>query len=64
MPKMKLSKTVRDRFKVSANGKVMRRKIGQRHLKAAKSRRNIRRGKKGVQVIGVLEKKLKKLLMI
>ncbi len=61
---MKLSKTVRDRFKVSANGKVMRRKIGQRHLKAAKSRRNIRRGKKGVQVVGVLEKKLKKLLMI
>lgn len=61
---MKLSKTVRDRFKVSANGKVMRRKIGQRHLKATKSRSNIRRGKRGVQVVGVLEKKLKKLLMI
>lgn len=61
---MKLSKTVRDRFNVSANGKVMRRKIGQRHLKATKSRRNIRRGKTPVQVVGALEKKVKKLLGI
>ena len=59
---MKTSKTVRDRFKVSANGKIMRRKIGQRHLKASKSRANIRRGKIEVQVVGMLEKKLKKLL--
>lgn len=64
MPKMKISKTVRDRFKVSANGKIMRRKIGQRHLKAAKSRRNIRRGKIPVQVIGIVEKKIKKMLGI
>ncbi|MCL4397505.1 50S ribosomal protein L35 [Patescibacteria group bacterium] len=64
MPKMKMSKTVRDRFKVSANGKIMRRKIGQRHLKATKSRANIRRGKVPIQVVGVLEKKLKKLLAV
>ncbi|MBI3887570.1 50S ribosomal protein L35 [Candidatus Microgenomates bacterium] len=64
MPKMKLSKTVRDRFKVSSNGKVLRRKIGQRHLKASKSRANVRRGKIEVQVVGVLEKKVKKLLMV
>ena len=61
---MKLSKTVRDRFKVSANGKIMRRKIGQRHLKATKSRSNIRRGKVPIQVIGVLEKKVKRLLKV
>lgn len=61
---MKLSKTVRDRFKVSSNGKVLRRKIGQRHLKASKSRANVRRGKIEVQVVGVLEKKVKKLLMV
>ena len=59
-----MSKTVRDRFKVSANGKIMRRKIGQRHLKATKSRANIRRGKVPIQVVGVLEKKLKKLLAV
>ncbi len=64
MPKLKISKTVRDRFKVTGTGKIMRRKIGQRHLKATKSRRNIRRGKEPIQVTGVLEKKLKKLLGI
>lgn len=42
----------------------MRRKIGQRHLKASKSRSNIRRGKIPVQVIGVVEKKIKKMLGI
>jgi len=64
MPKMKISKTIRDRFKVSANGKIMRRKIGQRHLKASKSRANIRRGKEPIQVVGLFERKLKKMLGI
>jgi large subunit ribosomal protein L35 len=64
MPKMKLSKTIRDRFKVTGRGKVMRRKSGQRHLKASKSRANIRRGKKNIQVVGELEKKVKKMLGI
>jgi len=64
MPKMKISKTVRDRFKVSAGGKIMRRKIGHRHNISKKSRRNIRRGKIPVQVIGVAEKKIKKMLGI
>ena len=61
---MKISKTIRDRFKVSANGKIMRRKSGQRHLKATKSRANIRRGKHPIKVAGVFEKKLKKMLGI
>ncbi len=61
---MKSSKTVRDRFKVSANGKIMRRKIGFRHNISKKRRTNVRRGKEPVQVIGVLEKKLKRLLAI
>ena len=64
MPKLKISKTVRDRFKISAGGKLMRRKIGQRHLKASKSRANVRRGKVPVRVTGVLEKKVKKMLGI
>lgn len=64
MPKIKIPKTVRDRFKVSATGKIFRRKIGQRHLKSNKSRTAIHRGKRLVQVTGPLEKKLKKLLGI
>ncbi len=61
---MKISKTVADRIKVSANGKLMRRKVGHRHLKIHKSRTNIRRGKEPIQVTGLLEKKIKKLLGI
>lgn len=64
MPKMKISKTIRDRFKVTGTGKILRRKSGQRHLKASKSRANIRRGKKNILVIGKVEKKLKKMLGI
>lgn len=64
MPKMKISKTVKDRFKVTGRGKVMRRKIGQRHLMAHKSSANKRRNSHPVQVVGKLEKKLKKMLGI
>lgn len=61
---MKIPKTVRDRFKVTANGKILRRKIGQRHLKSSKTSANARRGKRLVQITGKLEKKIKKLLGI
>lgn len=64
MPKQKISKSVRDRFKITKKGKIIRRKIGQRHLKSNKRRTNLRRGKEPIQVIGHLEKKLKKLLGI
>jgi ribosomal protein L35 len=45
MPKMKIKKSVADRFKVSKNGVVTRRKIGTRHLRLNKSAANKRRGK-------------------
>lgn len=64
MPKQKISKSVRDRFKITKSGKIIRRKIGQRHLKGSKSRSNVRRGKEPIQVTGPWEKKLKKLLGI
>lgn len=64
MPKMKTKKTVADRFKVTGTGKVMRRKIGQRHLQSHKSSANKRRNAHPVQVVGQLEKKVKKLLGI
>lgn len=62
MPKMKVPKSVANRFKVTKTGKILRRKIGTRHLKMAKSKTNIRRGKVPVRVTGALEKKVKKLL--
>ncbi len=62
--KMKISKTIKDRFKISANGKIMRNKIGFRHNISKKSRRNVRRGKIPIQVIGKTRIKLKKLLGI
>ncbi len=64
MPKQKISKTVRDRFKITGTGKILRGKIGHRHNISKKSRANVRRGKKPVEVTGVLAKKLKKLLGI
>lgn len=64
MPKLKISKTVQDRFKITSGGKILRRKIGQRHLKISKRRTTIRRGKLPIQVTGKIEKKVKKLLGI
>jgi len=64
MPKIRISKSIRDRFKITKNGKIIRRKIGQRHLASHKSNANVRRGKEPIQVTGPLEKKLKKLLGI
>lgn len=62
MPKLKTKKSVVDRFKITGNGKVFRRKSNQRHLMAHKSASNKRRGAKPVQVVGLWEKKIKKLL--
>lgn len=59
---MKTSKSVVDRFKVTKNGKIIRRKSGQRHLQSHKSKRNIRRGKEPIIVEGAWAKKLAKLL--
>ncbi|KKU91912.1 MAG: 50S ribosomal protein L35 [Microgenomates group bacterium GW2011_GWA1_48_10] len=64
MPKQKISKTVKDRFKVTGTGKIIRRKIGYRHLLKSKRKTAIRRAKKPIQVTGALEKKIKKLLGI
>lgn len=64
MPKQKISKTIKDRFKITKNGKIIRRKIGMRHLRSSKRATTIRRGKEPIRVTGVIEKKLKKLLGI
>jgi large subunit ribosomal protein L35 len=43
MPKMKTKKIVRKRFKITANGKVMHRTQGARHLRSKKSKSHQRR---------------------
>jgi ribosomal protein L35 len=62
MPKMKISKTVKDRLSVTGSGKIMRRRVGQRHKMIHKSQSNKRRGRLAQQVTGKLEKKIRKLL--
>jgi large subunit ribosomal protein L35 len=37
MPKMKTHKGAKKRFRVSANGKLLRKKAGKRHLQSHKS---------------------------
>lgn len=64
MPKFKIRKSVRDRFKVTKTGKVFRRISGHRHLKSNKRKTNLYRGKKPILVFGRVEKKIKKMLGI
>ena len=62
MPKQKTRKSIAKRFKVTKTGKVLRRGSAVRHLRAKKSKRNIRRQKVAQQVKGSWAKKLKKIL--
>lgn len=64
MPKIKTTKSLRDRIKVTGSGKLLRRKMGQRHHAAAKRRTNLRRGKEPLLVTGAWGKKIKKILGI
>ncbi len=61
---MKTTKSAASRFKVSGTGKVIRRKIGQRHLHITKSRSNLRRGKQAIVIHGIQLKKVRRLLGI
>lgn len=60
---MKTTKSVITRFKMTGSGKVLRRKIGQRHHKNAKRRTNIHRGKKNIPVTGPTLKKVRTLML-
>jgi len=59
---MKTRKSIAKRFKITKTGKVMRRPIGQNHLRAKKSGEQKRKGRKWVRVSGPLSKKVKQLL--
>jgi len=60
--KLKPRKSVSKRFKITKTGKVMRRGAQNRHLKANRSKRNIRRSKVPKVMTGRMAIKIKKML--
>ncbi len=59
---MKTRKSIKKRFKITKTGKVLKRAIGQDHLRAKKSGKKRRETKKWVKISKVDAKKIKKLL--
>lgn len=59
---MKTRKSITKRFKVTKNGKVLRRAMGQDHLRAKKTGAFRRKSRKMVEVTGALAKKIKQLV--
>ena len=64
MPKQKTRKSVIKRFKITKNGKIMRRHNFSRHLRATKSKSKKRAQKRPAQVTGFYANKLRKALGI
>lgn len=59
---MKTRKSVSKRFKITKNGKVLRRPSGQDHFRSKKTGKQVRQSRKWVQVSKPLAKKVKKLI--
>jgi ribosomal protein L35 len=59
---MKTRKSISKRFKITKNGKILRRATGQDHYRAKKSRKQVRKGRKWVKLPKNEAKKIKKLL--
>jgi large subunit ribosomal protein L35 len=62
MPKQKTHKGAAKRFKITKSGKLLHRSLTLRHLRSSKSKRQIRDLKKMKALVGVFEKKVKKIL--
>lgn len=60
--KLKVRKSVRNRFDVTKNGKVLRQSSFNRHLRRKKSKKQLRRLKGKKPVLGRFAIKVKKLL--
>jgi len=58
---MKTRKALAKRFKVTKNGKIMRRVSGQNHYRSKKSGKVIRQRRKMIEVPKTLAKKLRKM---
>ena len=61
--KLKTRKSVAKRFKITKGGKVLRRTGQLRHLRANRSKRNLRRSKVPKTVNHTLAKKIKRMLI-
>ncbi len=59
---MKTRKSISKRFKITKNGKVLRRATGQDHYRAKKTSKQTRKGRKWVNLPKNEAKKIKKLL--
>ncbi len=62
MPKQKTHRGAAKRFKVSASGKVLRRKSMHSHILTKKSQKRKRRLRKGTLVSPAMERTIKKML--
>lgn len=60
--KLKTRNSVAKRFKITASGKVLRRSQNMRHLRARKSKRQIRNYRVPTEVTGKMAKKIKQML--
>ena len=63
MPKLKTSKSIINRFKITKTGKILRRASGLDHYRAKKSGKKIRESRKWIMVSKGEAKKIKKLLV-
>ncbi len=62
MPKLKTKKGAKKRFKLTATGKVKRKKSGKRHILTKKTRKRKRALRKDTTVDKTFEKKVRNLL--
>ena len=60
--KMKVRNSITKRFRITKNGKVMRRQAFRRHLKAGKSKKRIRNLKRPVQVDKDFARRIRKIV--
>ncbi len=62
MAKQRTRKIVAKRFKITATGKIMRRKQNSRHLRTNKSKKAIRAYRVPVEVTGAMARKIRRML--
>lgn len=60
VPKLKVRKSLLKRFRITKNGKILRRGAFTGHLKASKSKKRLRNLKRVKQMTGFFAKKLRK----
>jgi len=59
---MKTRKSISKRFRITKNGKILRRAVGQDHFRSKKPGSAKRKARKWMLVTGPLAKKVKKLI--